>query len=540
MKKKLIIGGVILAVLLAGGFAVRKFLGSPAQPAMAPMPTVKVEKGLVEKVVFAKGVIAEARREEVKAEVKAGVTEVAVKEGDTVKAGDLLFAMDAGDSKLALEQEELSYQMKAGELAKALAAADSEIVRSPVTGKVVKVLIKEGDKVEDSTQVAEVSDPSVLEVVAPFGPMDIKRIEVGQKAKVFPQENWGFLDGRVTRVDKQGKPDRGGGLVHNVTVRFANPGAVLPGKSASLEVLPGDGSNIPALDWGEIREAEVIKVKAGATGRVIKIDVREGDNVNKNALLARLDITDGKLALSDRRLALRQAELAREIKLKALSRYRVYATQDGIVSEVNVVKGQEPPMDKPAVVISGVQGLELVAKVEEADIPYLRMGQEAAVYANAFGERLFPGVITEIARQGKTEGSAVVFETKVKIKDPGPLRVGMTGDVDIQVAKKNGVMRLPLTAVNIEGRKGTVMVTGKLETTPPGSKQADPQSADPQSANQQGSAPQGGPGAASPAAVPREVKLGLEGDEFIEITGGLKVGEEVLLNPNVAQPAAGF
>lgn len=109
-------------------------------------------------------------------------------------------------------------------------------------------------------------------------------------------------------------------------------------------------------------------------------------------------------------------------------------------------------------------------------------------------------MITEIARQGKTEGNTVVFETKIRIKEPGPLKVGMTGDVDIVVEKKKGVLRLPITSVIIDGPKGTVML----------------------------------PDPAGPPK-PKEVKLGLEGDEFIEITGGLKAGEEVLVNPNGPQ-----
>lgn len=245
-------------------------------------------------------------------------------------------------------------------------------------------------------------------------------------------------------------------------------------------------------------------MKAGATGTILKLEVKEGEFVNKNSLLARLDITDGKLALKERELALRQAEISREIKKKELAKYRVHANQDGIASEVNVVAGQEPPLDKPAVVISNVRNLELRAKVEEADIPFLRVGQDATVYANAFGEQPFPAVITEIARQGKTEGNSVVFETRIRIKEPGPLKVGMTGDVDIVVEKKAGVLRLPTSSVSIEGRKGTVMLPG-----PEGPKL-------------------------------KEVKLGMEGDEFIEITGGLKLGDEVLMNPNGPQQPMRF
>lgn len=142
----------------------------------------------------------------------------------------------------------------------------------------------------------------------------------------------------------------------------------------------------------------------------------------------------------------------------------------------------------------------LKAKVEEADLPFIHVGQEAKVYATAFEDRGFPGMITEIAGQGKTEGGVVVFETKIHLKDPGPLKAGMNGSADITIERKKNVLRLPVQAVTIDGVKGVVMIQG-----------------------------QGGP-------KPKEIKLGLEGDEFVEIKAGLKPGDKVLINPRVQQP----
>ena len=497
-KKKLIIGGVIILVILGAGGALWKLASSAGKPVVSPMPTVKVDRGVIEKVVFAKGVITEVKRQEIKAEVKAKVTQVIVRVGDAVKAGDLLFSMDEGDVKLALLQEDLAYQSKAGEMQKAASAAASDLVRAPIGGKVAKILVKDGDRVEQDSLVAEISNPTVMEVKAAFAPIGIEKVEAGRKVKIFI-DNWIYLDGQVTKVDKRGKADIGGGISHDISVRVTNPGSLATGEITSAVILLPGGPEISSVGIGEINDTDAIKVKAGATGVVLKVDVREGDNIGRNGILAKLDITTGRNNLKDSRLALRQAELAKELKTRELDKFRVTAGQDGTVTEINVTLGQEAPMDKPAIVISSASGLELRAKVEEGDIPYLHIGQDATVFANAFGERRFPGTITEIAGQGKSEGNVVVFETKIRIKEPGPLRVGMTGDVDIIVDKKEGVLRLPVSAVSIDGRKGTVVVPGQIPK-------------------------------------PQEVKLGLEGDEFIEITGGLKIGDTVLVNPTVRQP----
>lgn len=201
MKKKLIIGGIVLLILLmAGGFGVWKIVSTAGKAPAVTMPIVKVERGDVEKTVFAKGIITQVQKQEVTPEAKANVTRVAVKAGDRVKAGDLLFAMDEGDASLAARQEEITYQSKADDLARAQAAVNTDIIRTPVTGKVVKVFVKDGDKIDQDSLVAEIADPSTLDVIGAFAPIGIEKVTVGQKVKVF-LDNWTNFYGTVTKVD---------------------------------------------------------------------------------------------------------------------------------------------------------------------------------------------------------------------------------------------------------------------------------------------------------------------------------------------------
>lgn len=149
MKKKLIIGGIVVLILLiALGVGVWKIVSTAGKAPAVTMPTVKVERGDVEKTIFAKGLIAQVQRQEVTPEARAKVTRIAVKVGDRVKAGDLLFAMDEGDASLAARQEELTFQSKADNFARAQDAVNTNIIRTPVTGKAVKLFVKDGDKID--------------------------------------------------------------------------------------------------------------------------------------------------------------------------------------------------------------------------------------------------------------------------------------------------------------------------------------------------------------------------------------------------------
>lgn len=78
------------------------------------------------------------------------------------------------------------------------------------------------------------------------------------------------------------------------------------------------------------------------------------------------------------------------------------------------------------------------------------------------------------------------------------MKHGMSGDCDIYINKKENAVRLPVNAVEVmEEGKGTVMVKD----------------------------PSGNP-------MPKDVGIGIEGAEYVEIVSGLKDGDEVVLtNP---------
>lgn len=343
-----------------------------------------------------------------------------VKPGDTVKPGDLLFAMDEGDGKLLLEQEQLNHQGKLDTLNTIKDKTKSDKIVSPVSGKLSKWLVKEGDHIQEFTTVAEITDPDLLEVTAPFGPVDFERLKVGQRAKVMTEETWAYIDAVITKIDKKARPDIGGGMVQDVTVRFKNPGGVAVGKKATIEVDFNDGSSLQSFyNQGFVQTMDPVKVRAGGTGIVEKLEYREGDLINQQSILLRLNIVEEIQRLRESELAFKQSQLALEIRKKGLSKFQILADQTGIVTEVNVTIGQNPPSDKPAIVISNTEGLELRAKIEEDDIPFIHVGQPALVYASAFGDRAFPGVITEIAGLEKTMVLRCFLRQKLKLRSLG-------------------------------------------------------------------------------------------------------------------------
>jgi hypothetical protein len=80
----------------------------------------------------------------------------------------------------------------------------------------------------------------------------------------------------------------------------------------------------------------------------------------------------------------------------------------------------------------------------------------------------------------------------------------MTGNVDVIIAQKQDVLRLPVTAINPRNGRATVQVLGKDGKT-----------------------------------ETRDVTTGLKGDDDIEITSGLDVGDKVVVVTGGGKQTAG-
>ncbi len=333
-------------------------------------------------------------------------------------------------------------------------------------------------------------------MTVPFNSNDVKLLKVGQKVQVLLSDYLSYVAATIIDIDQKGRSTQEGGIVYNVTVEIPNPGALKAGDKGYVEIESGQRV-IRSIGTSELKIPDPIEIKAQAKGKVDKVLIAVGEQVKAGEILIRLNSQQQQESMEEKRLNLELAKMNLASKAQELEKYQVRASVNGKIIELNVEAGKEIPSDKPAVVISNLDGMKMVIQVDEIDIPLISLGQKATVYTNAFGDRAFEAVVTSIAEKGKIENNVVTFATELTLVEPGPLKPGMTGDADIKVEHKENVLRLPFNAVQIyEEGKGTVMVKG----------------------------PEGEP-------MPLEVEVGIEGVEFIEIVSGLKAGDEVLIMP---------
>ncbi|TPG71636.1 HlyD family efflux transporter periplasmic adaptor subunit [Brevibacillus laterosporus] len=499
MNKKVLISAITVLVLAGGGYGGYKYFvpADVSQEIVEPpmLQTVAVETGEVKKTVYSTGTVEATARQEVKPDVSGKVESLAVKEGQRVKKGDLLFTMEATDAGFEIEKQKLSMARIQKEIKDLKDRKDR--IEANAGGVVKELMIKRGGDVTPETVIAKVNDPNYIKITGYFSPYEAELLREGQKVKVFLPSSMTYVDGEIDRIDMEGTKQDGKMAQHAVDVLVKNTGGLYVNDLGSVEYTDAQGLKYASQGNTPFTKADDIEILAGTTGKVGEVLFKKGDTLKKNQLLAKMDKEADKTEIEEKELNWKEAQLGMDQKVRDLSKRRVVAPISGEITKLNVKVGEALGGD-PAAIIMDTSSVTFKASVDELDFPQVKVGQTVDVYITAFGTKAFKGTVTELPKEGTKQDKAVRFEVKIAVEDSSQMKHGMSGDCDINIHKKENAMRLPVNAVEVvEEGKGMVMVKG----------------------------PSGDP-------VPKDVEIGIEGAEYVEIVSGLKAGDEVVItNP---------
>lgn len=170
-----------------------------------------------------------------------------------------------------------------------------------------------------------------------------------------------------------------------------------------------------------------------------------------------------------------------------LSRTAIVAPMDGVVSLLNVKKGESVAgnsfnVGTEILRIADMDKIEIRVDVGENDIPKVKLGDSALVTVDAYSDRKFKGIVTQIAssNNGAATASALASATNdvtqykvyVRIlkesytdllgKGNFPFRPGMSANADIQTRRQVNVLSVPINAVTTrEKNDSTGAAAGK-------------------------------------------------------------------------------
>ena len=191
-------------------------------------------------------------------------------------------------------------------------------------------------------------------------------------------------------------------------------------------------------------------------------------------LTAQANYTAAKEGLKSTEASIKSAEAQLSKADKDLSRTVITSPMDGMISLMNVKKGERVAgnsfnVGTEMMRVADMRSIEVRVDVGENDIPKVKLGDTAIVEVDAYGNRKFKGLVYKIANPnttGTASSSTDVTNYKVHIRlltdsykdlvatgKGFPFRPGMTASADIQTRTRQNVIAVPLNAVTTRDKK---------------------------------------------------------------------------------------
>jgi len=356
---------------------------------------------------------------------------------------------------------------------------------------------------------------------------------------------------------------------------------------------------------GKIQPETEVKISPDVAGEIVQLNVEEGDEVVKGQLLCIIKpeiyesaVNRAEAALNSSKARLAQAKaqmIERELSYKRskelydkgtipvaefesaeaaykvaesevqaaeysvrsaeaslseaeeqLTKTKIYAPIAGTISALEVEKGERVVgtsmmVGTEMMTVADLERMEVQVEVNENDIVKVMKGDTALVEVDAYLNRKFKGIVTEIANSASTTGTTADQVTNFDVKvfllrdsykdliDPVsgnlyPFRPGMSATVDILTETREGVISVPISAVTTRVKKeggGTEEV--KKETENAGDTEDEVVERDEK---------QEVVFIVEGDRVKKvEVETGIQDNTSIEILKGLKEGDEVVTAP---------
>jgi HlyD family secretion protein len=338
---------------------------------------------------------------------------------------------------------------------------------------------------------------------------------------------------------------------------------------------------------GKIQPEKEVKISPEVSGEIVELTVKEGDYVEKGKLLIRIKpdtyisqrdrsmaaISSSRARLAQSEAQFKQAELSynrskqlyqeqtvsksdfesveaqytvaksevdaakfsvisAEASLKEaneqLLKTSIYAPMSGTISMLLVevgerVVGANLMTGTDLLHVADLSKMEAQVQVNENDIVKVKLGDTALIEVDAYLDQKFKGVVSEIANSAKTTGvsadQVTNFDVKISVLpdsyknlvslgDKNPFRPGMSASVDIQTTSKENIISVPIQSV-----------TTRTDTTETAIKLSDKDIRTLVFVTD------------GTYALAKDVKTGIQDNNYIEILSGVSVGEKVISAP---------
>ncbi len=242
---------------------------------------------------------------------------------------------------------------------------------------------------------------------------------------------------------------------------------------------------------GSFQPIRVARIAVEMPGRLLELPFREGDRVEMDALLARLDSRIARAQLGQANAALAQvrvqqdlarttlarvkklaasklvdqaqqdqaaaaerqarsaaqmAEASRDLAAASLAKLKILSPIAGQVLSRHVEVGEVVSPGAPLLVLADLSSMKLVVDVPERAVDAIRVGQTATVRINALTNAVRKGTVTHVPATANTDTRTYPVEITVDNSD-GRIRGGMMARAELVLESLADQVVVPLDAL---------------------------------------------------------------------------------------------
>ncbi len=217
-------------------------------------------------------------------------------------------------------------------------------------------------------------------------------------------------------------------------------------------------------------------IGSDASGKIIRLNVEEGDRVSQGQVIAKIDDEMLQLQLENAevniegqknddirytnlakdnavpgvqvektKLGLKSAEIQKKQLQKQLRSTNITAPFSGVITKKLVDLGSVIGGGSQIVEITDISSLKLTVSVPERDILKFKLNQDVSIKADIYGDRTFNGKVTNVSVQADKSHN---FKVQITVKNAQQdLMAGMYGSVSLVNSKSITALAIPRKAL---------------------------------------------------------------------------------------------
>jgi HlyD family secretion protein len=518
---------LVLLLVVAGGFAAWRLLGTAEGDEDADLPLHTVQRGPLRVTVLETGSVEALRSQTITSEVEGKATILYI-----IPEGTILTAQDVADRKLLVQLDVSNLEEKINsqkiDLAQSVSAHENAVANLDIQRQQNASEIRKDElevrfaRLDLDRYVGGALAAELLAVRRTAQPVSASGGDGGERAEDFvlallDREN---LEGEALQMIRMLDSD-----ISLATEEKRRAEVKLKWTRQLLEkgYVSRDEEEADRIAL-ERRKIELDRARTARSQYVVYDFRKQVEQLLSNLVEAETQLArtrkraeaseQSKSADVRARREQEQLKTARFQKLESqIAAARIYATQPGLVVYASsqrrrrwrggdaIQEGASISERQPIIKIPDLTSLGVKVSVHESVVEKVKEGQAVTVVVDAFPDRSLPGVVHKVARLPDPPDSWLnpdlkVYSTEIRLEEiPEGLRPGLSAKVDILVADLGEVLAVPVQAIAGTADRPTVEVL-----TPDG-------------------------------LEVRPIQLGLTNDVMAEIQGGLEVGEQVVLAP---------